>query len=159
MALIHENVTKSIILESAVGRGRVCVFGGAGQGAMTRNSYSIPRSCNEDDPHGCGKCRFRQEHEPTMCHQKRAIYLVAWFTQQVKRSIEQNTREFNSLKSRMEWSTAESRIIGTAFEVDRILGYEFLGKVYQKAMQVESTRLRYQINPCVIRVNLQLYTH
>ncbi len=37
-----------------------------------------------------------------MCRQKRAIYLVAWFTQQVNQSNEQNTHEFNSLK--VEWS-------------------------------------------------------
>ena len=50
-------------------------------------------------------------------------------------------------------------IIGTAFEVDRILGYEFLEKVYHKTMQVESTRLRYQIKTCVTRVNPRLNTH
>ncbi len=111
--------TEAFNLESAVGGGRgrsrlpasrnttpsmegVCVFGGAGRGATTRNSYSIPRSCNEDAPHGCGKCRFRLEHEPAMCRQKRAIYLVVWFTQRMSRSIEQNTHEFSSLK--IEWS-------------------------------------------------------
>ncbi len=34
-----------MILESSVGRSGVCAWGGAGQGAATRNSYSIPRSC------------------------------------------------------------------------------------------------------------------
>jgi hypothetical protein len=96
----------------------VCVFGGASRGATTRNSYSIPRSCNEDAPHGCGKCRFRLEHEPAMCHQKRAIYLVAWFTQQVSRSIEQNTHEFNSLK--IEWSD-QLQNLGSSFTVIRLL--------------------------------------
>jgi len=34
-------------------------------------------------------------------------------------------------------------IIGSAFEVYKILGYGFLGKVYQKAMQVELTNRGY----------------
>ena len=33
-------------LYSSVGRGGVYGYGGAGQGATTRNGYSIPRSCN-----------------------------------------------------------------------------------------------------------------
>ena len=33
-------------LESSVGRGRVCGYGCAGQGAMRRNGCSIPTSCN-----------------------------------------------------------------------------------------------------------------
>ena len=33
-------------LETAVGRGRVCGYWGAGQGAARRNGYSIPTSCN-----------------------------------------------------------------------------------------------------------------
>ena len=37
-----------------------------------------------------------------MCRQKRAIYLVAWFTQQMNQSNEKNTHEFNSLK--VEWN-------------------------------------------------------
>lgn len=37
-----------------------------------------------------------------------------------------------------EWITRE--IIGAAFEVYRILGYGFLEKVYQRAMQVELSR-------------------
>jgi GxxExxY protein len=37
-----------------------------------------------------------------------------------------------------EWITRE--IIGAAFEVYRVLGYGFLEKVYQRAMQVELSR-------------------
>jgi GxxExxY protein len=36
-------------------------------------------------------------------------------------------------------------IIGAAFEVYRILGYGFLEKVYQKAMQVELSKNRLQV--------------
>jgi len=53
-------------LESSVGRGEVCVCGGAGQGATTSNSHSIARSCNA-----------------AMCRRKRAIGPVAALTQQV----------------------------------------------------------------------------
>ena len=35
-----------IILEAAVGRGGVCGYGGAGQGAARRNGHSIATSCN-----------------------------------------------------------------------------------------------------------------
>ncbi|CAE6516394.1 hypothetical protein NMYAN_60063 [Nitrosomonas nitrosa] len=37
---------KNFNLDSSVGRGGVCGFRSAGQGATTRNSHSIPRSCN-----------------------------------------------------------------------------------------------------------------
>ena len=36
----------SVNLETSVGRGGVCGFLGAWQGATTRNGHSIPRSCN-----------------------------------------------------------------------------------------------------------------
>jgi len=52
-------------LESSVGRGEVCVCGGVGQGVTPWNSDSIPRSYNA-----------------VMQRRKRAIRLVAWFTQQ-----------------------------------------------------------------------------
>ena len=35
-----------MILETAVGRGGVCGYGGAGQGAARRNGHSIATSCN-----------------------------------------------------------------------------------------------------------------
>ena len=37
---------KPFNLETAVGRGGVCGYGGAGQGAARRNGCSIPTSCN-----------------------------------------------------------------------------------------------------------------
>ena len=37
-----------------------------------------------------------------------------------------------------------SRIIGAAYEVHQILGYGFLEKVYQRAMQVELIKRRKQ---------------
>ncbi len=37
----------------------------------------------------------------------------------------------------LEHEKITEQIIGAAFEVHRILGYGFLEKVYQKAMQVE----------------------
>ena len=53
-------IIQRLNLKSVVGRGEVCVFGGAGQGATTRNSCSITRSCNE-----------------VMRRRKRAIHRVA----------------------------------------------------------------------------------
>lgn len=41
----------------------------------------------------------------------------------------------------LEQEDITRQIIGAAFEVHRVLGYGFLEKVYQKAMQVELTRL------------------
>jgi len=38
------------------------------------------------------------------------------------------------------------QIIGAAFEVHRVLGYGFLEKVYQKAMQVELQRLGLKVD-------------
>ena len=43
---LFELTVESVNLETAVGQGGGCVCGGAGQGATTRNSQSIPRSCN-----------------------------------------------------------------------------------------------------------------
>ena len=37
---------RSFNLETVVGRGEVCGYGGAGQGAARRNGCSIPTSCN-----------------------------------------------------------------------------------------------------------------
>jgi|GEM_PF-6724538 len=59
-ALLPGNIKPPIILESSVGQDRVCVCGGAGQGAMTRNSCAIPRNCNA-----------------ALCRHKRAIFPVA----------------------------------------------------------------------------------
>ncbi len=39
-------VFMGIILKTAVGRGGVCGYGGAGQGATRRNGRSIATSCN-----------------------------------------------------------------------------------------------------------------
>ena len=40
----------------------------------------------------------------------------------------------------LEYAEITEEIIGSAFEVHRILGYGFLERVYQKAMQVELHR-------------------
>ncbi len=66
---VHEQWRFRFILETSVGRGRVCGYGGAGQGAMRRNSSSIPTSCNA-----------------AMRRQKRAICPVAIVTRWVRRS-------------------------------------------------------------------------
>ena len=41
---------------------------------------------------------------------------------------------------RLEYEKITEAIIGSAFEVHNILGYGFLEKVYQKALQVELLR-------------------
>ena len=79
-------------LESSVGQGGECVCGGAGQGATTRNSGSISRSCNA-----------------AMRRRKRAIRPVAWLTQRVKHSIEAKRLKYNCSNYRMERSTEDSR--------------------------------------------------
>jgi len=61
-----EQKIRLVNLESSVERGGMCACGGAGQGARTRNSYSIARSCNA-----------------AMCRRKRAIRPVAALTRQV----------------------------------------------------------------------------
>ena len=43
-------------------------------------------------------------------------------------------------KPELEHKDITEKIIGAAFEVHRVLGYGFLEKVYQKAMQVELHR-------------------
>ena len=51
-------------LKTAVEHGRVCRFQGAGQGAATRNSYSIPRSCNAVmHLEICAICRVAVSHQ------------------------------------------------------------------------------------------------
>ena len=45
-------------LNPVVGRGGVCGFWGAGQGATTRNGHSIPRSCN------AAMCRKKMHNPP-----------------------------------------------------------------------------------------------
>ena len=44
--LIYTHTVSGIILETAVGQSEGCAHEGAEQGATTRNSDSIPRSCN-----------------------------------------------------------------------------------------------------------------
>ncbi|NIR51270.1 GxxExxY protein, partial [candidate division KSB1 bacterium] len=44
---------------------------------------------------------------------------------------------------RLEYEDITDAIIGSAFEVYNILGYGFLEKVYQKALQVELLRRRH----------------
>jgi len=72
----------------------VCSCGDAEQGATTRNSYSIPRSCNA-----------------AMCRRKRAIRLVAQFTLQVNKYIESIGLHNSNLTS--EWS-GQLRILGSS---------------------------------------------
>ena len=63
---VFEQARGLLNLKTAVGRGGVCGFRGAGQGATTRNGCSIPRSCNA-----------------AMRTENRAIRPVAGFTRQV----------------------------------------------------------------------------
>ena len=67
------------LLDSSVGRGGVCGFWGAWQGATTRNGCSIPRSCTRK---GCPRrerqqsCSLRRDNA-AMRSKNRAIYPVA----------------------------------------------------------------------------------
>ncbi len=54
---------------------------------------------------------------------------------------------------KLEKQEITAKIIGAAFEVYKELGYGFLEKVYQKAMQIELQRagLKSVFDPCLIR--------
>jgi len=57
-------------------------------------------------------------------------------------------------RKKLEHSEITEQIIGAAYEVYRVLGYGFLEKVYQRAMQVElklrglKAELEPKLNPC-----------
>ncbi len=53
-----------MILETAVGRGGVCGYGGAGQGAARRNGRSIATSCN-----ATLRPQYRAIRPVAACHQ------------------------------------------------------------------------------------------
>jgi len=79
-------------LESSVGHREGCAWGGAGQGATTRNSCFIARSCNAD-----------------MRRPKRAICGVALLTQRVKPFISENVSVFNTVST---LNSGQLRILG-----------------------------------------------
>ena len=52
----------------------------------------------------------------------------------------------------LEYEEINEQIIGAAFEVHSVLGFGFLEKLYQWAMQVESIHAEPNLFACQIRV-------
>ena len=117
-----------INLESSVGRCKRCICGGAGQGTMTRNSYSIPRSCNA-----------------AMRHHKCAICTVVLFTYMVNFNADIIFYHFNCLNSvasgllRNLGSTQSGATLGGSPTTQPLVGITLYREIMEPSATVSST--------------------